>query len=145
MTARDPHQPPEPAESPTLFPNDHLRMLIELLRPSGAELARRWVAVLLLVPTEEREAVVASIERRIAELYADPADDEPAGMAPAETEEGASDAGSPMLHVASDPVQREGYVEQEIRTYGPTDEPEDSADVGEADDEDDREDRSAAG
>lgn len=40
-------------------------MLIELLRPAGPELARRWLAVLTLVPEHEREAVVRAVERQI--------------------------------------------------------------------------------
>lgn len=45
-------------------------MLVELLRPAGPELARRWLAALLLVPEGERGAVVASVERRIVEEFA---------------------------------------------------------------------------
>lgn len=52
-----------------LYPNDHLRMLIELLRPAGPEIARRWLAALLIVPEEDREAVVQAIEARIIEVY----------------------------------------------------------------------------
>lgn len=44
-------------------------MLIELLRPTGPELARRWVAALLLVPEDERADVVDSVEKRIVETY----------------------------------------------------------------------------
>ncbi|MEM0983080.1 MAG: hypothetical protein AAGI17_03915 [Planctomycetota bacterium] len=45
-------------------------MMIELLRPVGPELARRWLATLLLVPEAEREAVVAAVERQMALEYA---------------------------------------------------------------------------
>ena len=44
-------QPPnEGDESPTLSPNDHLKLMIELLKPLGIEQARRWVSLLALVP-----------------------------------------------------------------------------------------------
>lgn len=56
---------------PTLSPNDHLRLLAELLRPGGADLARRWVAALLVVPPEEREALVGEVERRVGQAYGD--------------------------------------------------------------------------
>ena len=59
-----------PAGSGPLSPNDHVRMLVELMRPMGPELARRWVAALTLVPEAERESVVESVERRIVEEYA---------------------------------------------------------------------------
>lgn len=59
-----------PVGSDPLSPNDHLRMLIELLRPAGPALARRWVAALLLVPDNERESVVSAVERRIVDEYA---------------------------------------------------------------------------
>jgi hypothetical protein len=42
-----------------------MKMMIELLRPAGPELARRWLAVLTLVPEHEREAVVRAVERQI--------------------------------------------------------------------------------
>ena len=59
-----------PAASGPLSPNDHVRMLIELLKPAGPELARRWLAALLLVPESEREAVVDAVERQIVGEYA---------------------------------------------------------------------------
>ncbi len=46
-------------------------MLIELLRPTGTALARRWLAALLLAPEADREAIVESVEQRMATLYAD--------------------------------------------------------------------------
>lgn len=45
-------------------------MIVELMRPAGADLARRWLAALLVAPEEEREAIVASVEARLVELYA---------------------------------------------------------------------------
>jgi len=44
-------------------------MLIELLKPAGPDLARRWLAPLMLVPHAEREAVVAEVERSIVSEY----------------------------------------------------------------------------
>lgn len=76
-------------------------MLVELLRPAGAELGRRWLACLMLAPEAEREAIVASIERRMAELYLDNGDDD----------------GERTLNVAHSPQQREGFVEQKVTTY----------------------------
>ena len=46
-------------------------MLIELLRPAGPALARRWLAALLLAPESDREAIVESVEQRMATLYAE--------------------------------------------------------------------------
>ena len=90
--------PSEPAGSPTLFPNDHLRLLVELLRPGGADLARRWVAALMLVPPEDRLGVVDSIEARIVETYGS------VGKADRE------------LDIVHPPVQRAGHVEQVVTT-----------------------------
>jgi len=39
------------------------------MKPAGADLARRWLAVLMTVPADERERVVEAVERRIAEEY----------------------------------------------------------------------------
>jgi hypothetical protein len=44
-------------------------MLTELLRPLGAELGRRWLAALLLVPEGEREELVEELERQIVREY----------------------------------------------------------------------------
>lgn len=58
-----------PARSPTLLPNEHVRAMVELLRPAGPDLARRWLSALALVPEHEREQVVRAVERRIVEIY----------------------------------------------------------------------------
>lgn len=58
-----------PSGSETLLPNDHLELLIELMRPGSIELARRWVSALMLVPEEEREAVVSVVEAQIVADY----------------------------------------------------------------------------
>ncbi len=47
-------------------------MLIELLRPMGPQLARRWLAALLLVPEDERESLVEAIEEQIVREYTNP-------------------------------------------------------------------------
>lgn len=52
-----------------MLPCDHLAMLTELLRPMGPELGRRWLAALLLVPEEEREALVSAMEEQIVREY----------------------------------------------------------------------------
>lgn len=58
-----------PIASAPLSPNEHLAMLIEMMQPSGAELARRWLAALTVVPREERESVVSAVERQIIAEY----------------------------------------------------------------------------
>ena len=45
-------------------------MIVELMRPAGPDLVRRWIAALLSAPEEDREAIVESIEARMAEVYA---------------------------------------------------------------------------
>ena len=52
-----------------LCPNDHLRLIVELMREGGMELTRRWVAALVLVAPEDRESLVAAIEERVAAAY----------------------------------------------------------------------------
>jgi hypothetical protein len=87
-----------------LCPNDHLRLLVELLQPAGPELARRWLAALMLVPPEEREQVVASVEARLVKVY---------GQAlPARMESPDGPAFASPLTFVDEPVQRDGYVEQ---------------------------------
>ncbi|MDX9910364.1 MAG: hypothetical protein RBS39_00890 [Phycisphaerales bacterium] len=76
-----------------------------MLRPGTAELARRWLAALLMVDPAERGAVVDAIERRIVEEYA------------GGSREGAREDGAREMDVAHPPVQREGYVEQTFTTY----------------------------
>lgn len=45
-------------------------MLVELLRPTGPELARRWLAALMLVPPDQRAGVVEAVEEQIVREYA---------------------------------------------------------------------------
>ncbi len=59
-------------------------MLSELLKSGGVELARRWIAALMLAPEDERETIVSEVERRMAREYRSgagrsPADDDSLG------------------------------------------------------------------
>ncbi|RMH29600.1 MAG: hypothetical protein D6693_01740 [Planctomycetota bacterium] len=87
-------------------------MLIELLRPAGPELARRWLAALLLAPEKDRPAIVAEVVRRMVALYAEPLGDQ------RETEKEPQTPG-PVVRVVSPPVQRAGYTEVVEREYAP--------------------------
>lgn len=102
MPTKKPHAPPPPAfngsESPT--PHDDLRMIVELLQPAGPELARRWLAALLLVDRQDRPAVVEEIERQIVSLY-------PMSQTTPARE----------LTLRTPPVQRDGYIEETERVY----------------------------
>lgn len=60
-------------------------MMIELLRPAGPELARRWLAAFTMVPESEREGVVQAVERQIHAEFG-------AGAPPASGEQGDDDA-----------------------------------------------------
>lgn len=94
-------------------------MLVELLRPAGMELARRWLAALLCVPSSEREQVVAAIEARIARTYLAGRLPSHAAQAEAERIERDERAGEDeqTMRVAYPPMQKDGYVEQEFREY----------------------------
>lgn len=72
-------------------------MLVELLRPATPELARRWLAAMLLVPESERAGVVAAVERQIIATY--------------------EHARSPDVDLVHPPVAREDCVEQVVVTY----------------------------
>lgn len=90
------------------MPNDHVRALVELLRPCGPDLARRWLSALTLVPADERAALVQEVERRIVETYPSPRFGWRApGPAPDDAE----------VTVVHPPVARPGYVEQVHVTY----------------------------
>jgi hypothetical protein len=79
--------------------------MAELLQPAGPDLARRWLVALLMVPREEREAIVAAVERRIGEAYPAGARAEPVAREPQ------------TIEVVHPPRQRDGYVEQVLATY----------------------------
>ncbi len=51
------------------MPNEHVRMLVELLRSGSPELSRRWVAALMLVPEDRRESIVEAVEAQIVEEF----------------------------------------------------------------------------
>ena len=121
---RERNQPPskgllkpgiEQGESQMPSQGDHVQMMIELLQPTGPDLARRWLAALLLVPREDREAVVESIEDRITATYAD----QQSSAQAAQTGTGAaSDHLSPdEIDVVNPPVQHDGYTVQVRTTY----------------------------
>lgn len=65
--------PQEPALPPLgsepLRPDEHLAMLIDLMRPTGPELARRWLAALSMVPRQDRAQVVEAVEKQILAEY----------------------------------------------------------------------------
>ncbi|MCC6660009.1 MAG: hypothetical protein IT437_03895 [Phycisphaerales bacterium] len=75
-------------------------MIVQMLRPAGPDLARRWLAALLLVRPQDRGALVAEVERRVTALYDDPFGPGAAG-----------------LHVVHPPRQGGGYVERIETTY----------------------------
>ena len=79
-------------------------MLVQALRPATPELARRWLAALLIVPEPEREAVVEAVERQIVATY---------GIEKTARQEEADRE----VRVVSPPVQREGYVEHVETEY----------------------------
>ncbi len=109
--------PTVPDTSPELLPSDHLKTLLEFLRlagPGGADLARRWVAALMAIPPDEREAAVDAVEQRVVVLYRAHSS-QTQSHSPAGTE-----CDEQTLHVADPPVERQGFVEQTIRTYAAT-------------------------
>jgi hypothetical protein len=99
-------------------------MLVELLRPAGPELARRWLAALLLVPESERAGLVEQIEARIVETYAQP-------HRPGKPAKPAGRASGEMV-VSYPPTQRDGYSEQIERIYSVTAPPADAPASGRA-------------
>ena len=90
-------------------------MLVDLLRPMGPELARRWLAALLMVDEDKREEVVAAVERQLV------ADDEVRSDWVVPKSRKADD--ELELRLVSPPVAREGYVEEKITTYAVSGEP----------------------
>lgn len=103
---------PEPAASPTLSPNDHVKLIVEMLRQGTAELSRRWLAALLLAPASEREEIVRAVEERMTRMYA------PVPSAAARhRQEQHEDEHGREVRVMLPPRDRGGYVEQIIRTY----------------------------
>lgn len=105
----------ESRASSTLCPNDHVRLLTELLRPAGAELARRWLAALLVVDEGEREAMVAAVEKRVVELYGIGRDYPGAGAGAGPSGDG---PGASELVVVHPPRAGAGFVERVEVMYG---------------------------
>jgi len=89
-------------------------MLVELLRPAGAELARRWLACLLLAPEGERRAIVEAVEARVAEQYGPAADE---GQADNAQSSDPQPGDPPPGDTQPGDARREGYVEQVVTTY----------------------------
>lgn len=118
----------EPGTGSRLVPGDHVRLLIELLRPLTPEIARRWLSALLLVPAEEREAVVSRVQAAIVESYSGTsALAEP--LAPASGRRtdvvfpsipADDQAEERQIHVVFPAKQRDGFVEQVVKTYAQT-------------------------
>ena len=69
MTDEVQNQVRESKPLPTLCPNDHLKLMVELLKEGGVELTRRWVAALVMVSPEDREQLVEALEKSVTELY----------------------------------------------------------------------------
>ena len=85
-------------------------------------MARRWLAALLLVDVDEREALVSTVEAQIVRA-AD--EDEARGAARRQrrTKPAEGMNADRELHLVSAPVRRDGYVEQKITTYAVTGRP----------------------
>lgn len=87
------------------------------MRPMGPELSRRWLAALALAPWSEREEIVESIERRMAELYAPERIAARAKDASGAKVERAATGETREVRVMLPPRERSGVSEQIIRTY----------------------------
>lgn len=95
-------------------PADHVRMLADLLQPATPDLARRWLAALLMVPQAERQAIVQAVEARIVSQF---------GTAQEHTTDTVGSDTAATIEVVHPPVQRPGYIEQVITTYEKMDAP----------------------
>lgn len=94
-------------------------MLLELLRPAGGggpELARRWLAALMLVPMSERAEVVRAVEREISRTYGAQREAAASGASSQTGGEGTIE-GRASWAVHHPPVQKDGYVEEVVKTY----------------------------
>lgn len=81
------------------MPQDHVALLVGMLKHAEPELVRRWVAALLIVDAGDRARVVEAVEARIIETYGG------GGKTPAE------------FDVVHPPTDKQGYVEQVVTTY----------------------------
>lgn len=85
-----------------------------MLRPCGVELARRWVAALLVVDESEREALVSAVERQVVATYGISRD----------YSEPNEETRSLEMTVVHEPVQKAQYVEHiEVSYSGPAPQP----------------------
>jgi len=84
-------------------------MLIELMKPAGPDMARRWLACLLCAPESERAALLAEMEARAATFI-------PQSHA-------AAPHTAPEITILHPPVQHEGYTEQVSTTYARSEPP----------------------
>lgn len=125
-------------------------MLADLLQPATPDLARRWLAALLMVPQSERQTIVQAVEARIvsqfgtaqehtaefnAERAAEPAahsDNKPDAENTPKRARKQTNNGKQLsklkqpdatIEVVHPPVQRPGYIEQVITTYEKMDAP----------------------
>lgn len=115
---------PGPDGSPAIFPSDHARAIVELLRPASPDLARRWLAALLIVPAGERIGVVEAVERSIVREYGGAGGTVGVGARLEEShgplagiDRSDDETEARRVRVAGQPVQREGYVEQVFTEY----------------------------
>lgn len=76
------------------------------MRPAGPELARRWLAALLLVPSEQREALVAEVERRVVAAH---------GRTPIAARE--AESAERIVHIRGTPSQRGSFMEEVETSY----------------------------
>jgi hypothetical protein len=103
------------------LPNQHVRTIVEFLRPGTPDLSRRWISALLLVPEAEREAVVASVERRIVETYASGQGARGGAAGTSAAAAATPEATERQVTVVYPPVAKDGYTEQVHRTFGVVD------------------------
>jgi hypothetical protein len=95
-----PEQPSDPSPtSPTLSPQDHVALLVGMLKHAEPELIRRWVAALLMVDEADRQRVVEAVEARIVETYT--------SVSNQRTE----------FDLVHPPKDKQGYIEQVVTTY----------------------------
>jgi hypothetical protein len=84
-------------------------MLIELMRPAGPDMARRWLACLLCAPESERAALLAEMEARAAAF--------------ASQRQPAAPHTPPEITILHPPVQHDGYTEQVSTIYARSEPP----------------------
>lgn len=85
---------PKPAAP---VPNEHTAVLVDALRRAGTEVGQRWLTLLGRAAPVHHAALIAEVERLVAERY--------------------SDEGTVEVAVKYPPVQRRGFVEQTETVY----------------------------